>query len=85
MGAGKPAVFPKRVLRVWVRLPDLDTAPQPQPVPTVLRVFTGFLYSKGEVCYLLFLTFCIGLTPATSSGNRSHTQLQLLSCYSGKS
>jgi hypothetical protein len=81
-GTGLPAVFPKRVPRVRVRLPDLDTAPQPQPVPTVSRVFTVFFYSKGEFCYLLFLTFCIGLTPATSPGNHSHPQLQLLSCYS---
>lgn len=26
-GAGKPTVFPKRVSRVRVRVPDLDTAP----------------------------------------------------------
>ena len=37
---------------------------KPQPVPAILRVFTGWFYSKGE---LLFLTFYIGLTPTTSS------------------
>jgi hypothetical protein len=34
-GKGLPAVFPKRVPRVRVRFPDLDTVPKPHPSSAV--------------------------------------------------
>src|ERR1700737_4783089 len=54
---GLPAVFPKRVTQVWVRLLDLDTAHNRVPIPRYCGykwVFQPTIFSQQNKIYLYY-------------------------------
>jgi len=92
-GAGKPAVFPKRVPRVRVGLPNLDTAHNRVPIPRYRgykRVFQPTVFSQqnqiihtiihkfsSKYCQVVVFPFCPGKDMCHLVSHRDTTEYGL--------